>query len=140
MCAFNGIHPDFNSMIVSNLGSSSLKSKIERELVEKYGVAISSNDLEQIIQKGYFTHFGKKVKESINLIKTIKKDHLESIINFAKQHGYTFNQDKICFSGGGAMLLSNEIKSAFPNASIVINPQFANVKSFLEIIKVKYAS
>src|SRR5690625_1516059 len=140
MCAFNGIQPDFNSMVVSGLGSNALKAKIERELVEKFGVAISSNDLEQIIQKGYFTHFAKKIKGSAEIISKIKKDHLDSVINFAKQHGYTFNQDKIYFVGGGSMLLSNEIKTAFPNASIVINPQFANVKSFLEIIKVKYAS
>lgn len=140
MCIFNGIQPNFNSMIVSNLGSSSLKAKIERELVEKYGLPISLNDLEQIIQKGYFTHFGKKIEESKSLIRKIKNNHLDSIINFGKQHGYTFNQDKIYFVGGGSNLLSGEIKNAFPNASIVINPQFANVKSFLEIVKVKNAS
>lgn len=139
LCSFFGIQPDFNSMVVSNLGSSSLKAKIERELVEKYGLTISSNDLEQIIQKGYFIHFGKKIEESEELIKKIKTNHLDSIINFGKQHGYTFNQ-QVYFVGGGAELLSNEIKRAFPNASIVINPQFANVKSFLEIVKVKYAS
>lgn len=140
MCLFSGIQPDFNSMVVSNLGSSSLKAKIERQLVEKYGLTVSSNDLEQIIQKGHLTHFGEKVEESEEIIKKTKKNHLDSIINYAKQHGYTFNQDKVYFVGGGAMLLSNEIKSAFPNASIVINPQYANVRSFLEIVKVKYAS
>ncbi|WP_430789108.1 hypothetical protein VBD025_02800 [Virgibacillus flavescens] len=138
-CTFNGVQPDFNSMIVSNLGSSSLKAKIERELVEKYGMTVSSNDLEQIVQKGFFTHYGKKVEESEELIEKIKKNHLDSIINYAKQHGYTLNQDKIYFVGGGANLLSNEIKHTFRHACIVINPQFANVKSFLEILKVKYA-
>lgn len=139
-CIFNGVQPDFNSMTVSHLGINTLKARLEQELVQKYNQNVSANDLEQIIKKGYFSHMGKIDEESKVIIPKIKKAHLEQILSYAKQHDYTFNQDKIIFSGGGALLLQQEIQNSFPNATTVINPQFANVKSFLEIIKVKYSS
>lgn len=139
-CVFNGLQPDLNSMTVSHLGINTLKASLEQELVQKYNQNISANDLEQIIKKGYFSHMGKIDEESRGIIQKIKKAHLEQILSYAKQHDYTFNQDKIIFSGGGALLLQQEIQNSFPNATTVVNPQFANVKSFLEIIKVKYSS
>ncbi|MDM5250086.1 ParM/StbA family protein [Lysinibacillus sp. G4S2] len=139
-CIFNGIQPNFNSMTVSHLGINTLKARLEQELVQRYNKNVSANDLEQIIKKGYFSHMGKIDEESREIIQKIKAVHLEQILSYAKQHDYTFNQDKIIFSGGGALLLQQEIQNSFPNATTVINPQFANVKSFLEIIKVKYSS
>ncbi|MGG1289840.1 ParM/StbA family protein [Bacillus smithii] len=139
-CIFNGIQPEFNSMTVSPYGTNTLKATLEQELVQKFNMNVSASDLEQIIKKGYFSHMGKIYNNSRDLIEKIKKNHLEHILNYAKQHGYTFNQDKIFFSGGGALLLQKEIQDVFPNATTVINPQFANVKSFMEIIKVKYSS
>lgn len=138
-CIFNGLQPKFESMIVSHLGISTLKATLEQELVQKYNLNVSANDLEEFIKKGHFKHMGKINEESREIIEKIKNNHLEKILNYAKQHGYTFNQDRINFCGGGALLLQNEIHNNFPNANIVINPQFANVKSFLEILKVKYS-
>ena len=138
-CTFNGVQPDFNSMTVSHLGMNTLKSNLEQEFVQTYNSNISSNDLEQFIQRGYFTHLGVNDESSRNVISHLKENHFHQIINFAKQHNYTFNQDKIYFTGGGSLLLQKQIEVEFPQAIIVINPQFANVKSFLEIIKVKYA-
>jgi plasmid segregation protein ParM len=71
MCTFFGIQPDFNSMIVSNLGISSLKAKVEQELVERFGLTVSANDLQQIMKNGYFNHLGKKIVESEEIIKKI---------------------------------------------------------------------
>ncbi|USK60395.1 ParM/StbA family protein [Peribacillus asahii] len=138
-CVFNGIQPEFNSMTVSHFGINTLKSKLEQELVQTFNLNISANDLEQIIKNGYFSHMGKINEKSQEVIQKVKKNHLDYILNYAKQHDYTFNQDKIFFTGGGTLLLQEEIQNAFPNATTVINPQFSNVKSFLEIIKVKYS-
>lgn len=87
-----------------------------------------------------FIHFGKSLNESTKIIEKAKKNHLDSVINYTKQHGYTFNQDKIHFVSGGSLLLQKEIEDAFPNAIIETDPVFSNVKSFLQILKVKYAS
>lgn len=137
-CTFDGVHPDFNSMTLSHFGINVLKAKIEQELVQRYNRNVSANDLEQIIQRGYMNYMGKVIEESARVISHIKTQHFENIINYAKQHNYTFNQDIVYFVGGGSILLQKEIKELFPQAIIVVNPQFANVKSFLEILKVKY--
>lgn len=138
-CIFNGIQPDFSSMTVSHAGINVLKAKLEQALVQKYNRNVSATDLELIIQRGFISYMGQSEEDSKEIIAQIKQNHFEQIINYAKQHNYTFNQDFIYFVGGGALLLQKEIAEQFPNAKVVINPQFANVKSFLEILKVKYA-
>lgn len=137
-CIFDGVNPDFNSMTLSHFGINVLKAKLEQELVQRYNRNISANDLEKIIQRGYMSYMGKLIEESAEVISHIKIQHFNNIINYAKQHNYTFNQDAVYFVGGGSILFQNEIKKLLPQATIIVNPQFANVKSFLEILKVKY--
>lgn len=137
LCQFTGIQPNFDSMTVSNLGINMLKGKIGKILNEQYGIAVSANDLEQILHCGYLTHKGKVNLESKDLITNIKRDHFMQIIQFAQSRGYTFN-GKIHFCGGGSLTLSQFIKKEFPDSEIVINPQFANLRSFQKILEVKY--
>ncbi|MDV2581673.1 ParM/StbA family protein [Alkalibacillus haloalkaliphilus] len=138
LCQFNGLKPDFNSMIVSNLGISSLKSNLENAITERHGFSVSPNDLENILQDGFLMNEGQIVDKSEEMINSIKENHVDAIINYAKQHGYTFNNRKMSFVGGGSFLLRDQLIDRFPLAEIAINPQFANVKSFLSILKVKH--
>lgn len=137
-CTFNGINPIFDSMTVSNLGINVLKGKIGKLINERYGIAVTQNDLERILQYGYFSHAGKIYDESKDLIEQMKVQHFREIIEFAKSRDYTFNNVDIHFVGGGAYMLSDVIQKEFPNARIVVNPQFANVKSFLKILEIKH--
>ncbi|MFH5781512.1 ParM/StbA family protein [Heyndrickxia oleronia] len=135
---FDGINPIFDSMTVSNLGINILKGKIGKLINERFGVAVSSNDLERILQNGYFSHAGKIYDESKELIEQMKAQHFREIIEFAKSRDYTFNNVDIHFVGGGSYMLSDTIQKEFPHARIVVNPQFANLKSFLRILEVKH--
>lgn len=137
-CTFSGINPIFDSMTVSNLGINILKGKIGKLINERYGVAVTQNDLERILQNGYFSHAGKIYDESKDLIEQMKSQHFREIIEFAKSRDYTFNNVDMHIVGGGAYMLSDVIQKEFPNAQIVVNPQFANVKSFLKILEIKY--
>src|SRR5690625_1394775 len=136
-CDFNGLKPDFNSMSVSSLGTSLLKSQLGNAIADKYGISVSSNDLENILLDGNLIHEGHLIKGSKYLITEIKESHLLAIINRARKIGYTFNNRKVAFVGGGSVLLSDQIEKYFPMAHIVTNPQFANLKSFLSILRVK---
>ncbi|WP_431810620.1 hypothetical protein [Lysinibacillus capsici] len=136
-CQFSGLTPDFNSMIVANSGVNILKGKVGRAINEKFGIAVTPNDLELILQQGFLMHQGQILLESHDIIERIKQSHFDEIINFAKSRNYTFNNTSIQFCGGGSLLLKSIIEKQFPNANIVVNPQFANVKSFLQILKVK---
>ncbi|MDF1510667.1 ParM/StbA family protein [Robertmurraya sp. DFI.2.37] len=138
LCTFLGIQPNFDSMSVSNLGINVLKSKIGKAINERYGIAVSANDLEQILKNGYLSHRGKVNEDSKPLIEKIKRDFFLNIIQFAQSRGYTFNNAEIHYCGGGSLTLQSFIKEEFPNAKIVINPQFANVRSFLKILEVKH--
>lgn len=137
-CTFSGINPIFDSMTVSNLGINILKGKIGKLINERFGVAVTPNDLERILQNGYFSHAGKIYDESKELIEQMKAQHFREIIEFAKSRDYTFNNVNLDFVGGGSYMLSDTIQKEFPHARIVINPQFANVKSFLRILEIKH--
>lgn len=137
-CKFNGIQPELSSMVVNAMGINQLKSDIESELVRRYNVNVSANDLEKIIKDGYFMEMGQIHEESRKLIKKLKENHLDKLMNYSKKHGFTFNNANVQFVGGGSQLLSDEIREKFPNARIVANPQLANLRSFLQILKVKY--
>lgn len=139
-CIFRGLQPKVDSMIVSSFGINTLKANLEKELVQKFNLSISADDIERCLVRGYFSHMGQVIEESKVIIADVKKVHFEQILNYAKQQGYTFSEDEISICGGGALLLKEEIESVFPNAAIVSNPQYANVRSFLEIIKVKFSA
>ncbi|WP_016994700.1 ParM/StbA family protein [Lysinibacillus boronitolerans] len=136
-CIFDKMVPMMDSMVVSNHGISMLRGKIGRAINEKFGVAVTQSDLERILHSGYLMLEGKILAESHDMIERIKRSHFDEIINFAKSRNYTFNNTELCFCGGGSLLLRNIIEEKFPNAQIIVNPQFANVKSFLQILKVK---
>lgn len=136
LCTFTGTQPNFDSMNISNFGINILKGKIGKVLNEQLGIAVSANDLEQIMMVGFLTHRGKVNEESKTLISKIKKEHLEQIIQFAQSRGYTFN-GIVHFCGGGSLALKEYIEQEFPD-SIVINPQFANLRSFEKILEAKY--
>lgn len=139
LCQFKGIHPLVNTMTVSDLGINVLKGKIGKHINERYGLSVSSDDLEQVIRKGYFVNKGEIYEDSKVFIEEAKYDHVQQIIRFAKSRGYTFNMTDIYFVGGGALTLMRYIKQEFPRSIILDNPQYSNCLSSLKILEVKYA-
>ncbi|MEH7076213.1 ParM/StbA family protein [Neobacillus drentensis] len=137
LCSFKGIQPLFNTMTVSNQGINVLKGKVGKVINERFGLSVSADDLEQILQRGYLAHKGQIIEESKQFIEEIKREHLLQIIQFAQSREYTFNTDSIHFCGGGAYLLEKFIKEEFPFSNVMVNPQFANAKSFLKILEIK---
>ncbi|WP_047979727.1 ParM/StbA family protein [Ornithinibacillus contaminans] len=138
-CTFKGIQPLINTMVVSDLGINVLKGKIGQVINERYGMTVSSDDLEQVIRRGYFASNGEIYEDSMVIIEEMKLEHLQQIIQFAKSRGYTFNMSNIHFVGGGAITLRRYIKQEFPNALIMESPQYSNCLSFLKILEVKNA-
>ncbi|WP_327607852.1 ParM/StbA family protein [Virgibacillus tibetensis] len=136
-CTFKGIQPLINTMVVSDLGMNVLKGKIGKAISERYGMTVSSDDLEQVLRNGYFASRGEIYEDSKVMIEEMKLEHLQQIIQFAKSRGYTFNMNDIHFVGGGAITLRRYIKQEFPHALIMDNPQYSNCLSFLKILEIK---
>ncbi|MBW9234228.1 ParM/StbA family protein, partial [Leptospira santarosai] len=132
-CTFNGLAPVIDTMIANNSGINILKSRVGKYLSARFGISVSSDDLERIVQVGYLSKKGRIEVKSKEGIQLMKKIHFESIISFAKSNNYTFNNVDMVFVGGGSQILQDEIKSLFPEATIPVNPAFSNVNSFLNI-------
>ncbi|MGX9931505.1 ParM/StbA family protein [Virgibacillus salarius] len=138
-CQFKGIQPMVNTMISSDLGVKILLGKIGKAINERYGLSVSSDDLEQVLRSGYFASKGEIFEDSKVFIEELKYDHLQQIVQFAKSRGYTFNMSDIHFVGGGSITLRRYIKQLFSHAVIIDNPLYSNCLSFLKILEVKYA-
>jgi plasmid segregation protein ParM len=138
-CQFKGVQPMVNTMISSDLGINILKGKIGKAINERYGLSVSSDDLEHVLRCGYFASKGEIFEDSKVFIEELKYDHLQQIVQFAKSRGYTFNMSDIHFVGGGSITLRRYIKQLFSHAVIIDNPLYSNCLSFLKILEVKYA-
>lgn len=138
-CVFNDLVPQYEQMIINNLGVNILRSKITEKLSAEYGVYISDSDVDGIIKDGYLYINGEVQFKSKSLIQDLMKSHIQDIINYGKSRGLTlFNANgAVVFSGGGSLLLKHIIKELYPSAIIVDDAQFANVLSFLTILEVK---
>lgn len=138
-CVFNDLIPQYEQMIINNLGSNILRSKISEKLSSEYGVYISDSDIERIIKDGYLYVNGEIQVKSKNLIQNLMKNHIQDIVNYGKSRGLTlFNANgAVVFSGGGSLLLKHIIKELYPSAIIIDDAQFSNVLSFLTILEVK---
>jgi plasmid segregation protein ParM len=138
-CVFNDLVPQYEQMIINNLGVNILRSKITEKLSAEYGVYISDGDVDGIIKDGYLYINGEVQFKSKSLIQDLMKSHIQDIINYGKSRGLTlFNANgAVVFSGGGSLLLKHIIKELYPSAIIVDDAQFANVLSFLTILEVK---
>lgn len=138
-CVFNDLIPQYEQMIINNLGSNILRSKIAEKLSAEYGIYISDSDIDRIIKDGYLYINGQIQVKSKDLLLNIMKSHIEDIINYGKSRGLTlFNANgAVVFSGGGSILLKHIIKDLYPSAIIIDDAQFANVLSFLTILEVK---
>ena len=138
-CVFNDLVPQYEQMIINNLGSNILRSKISEKLSSEYGVYISDSDIDRIIKDGYLYVNGEIQVKSKNLIQNLMKNHIQDIVNYGKSRGLTlFNANgAVVFSGGGSILLKHIIKDLYPSAIIIDDAQFSNVLSFLTILEVK---
>ncbi len=138
-CVFNNIVPQYDQMVISNLGGNILRSKIAEMLSSQYGVYISDADVDEVIKDGYLYMNGEIQVKSKNLLRDLMKNHLQEIINYAKSRGLTlFNANgKVVFSGGGSLMLRDIINELYPSATISEDSQFANVLSFLTILEIK---
>jgi plasmid segregation protein ParM len=136
-CLFNDLVPKLDTMIMSNLGINILRSKIAERLTSKYGIAVSDEDVEQILKDGYLYAYGVKQKDSKEIVENLISAHVSEIFNYAKSRGITFNNTNVVFCGGGSILLKESILRQYPSASIENDSQFANVLSYKKIMEAK---
>ena len=67
------------------------------------------------------------------------KEHLNDIVNFAKQNELDiFNSNgKVVFAGGGSLLLKEVIQETYSYSKIATEAQFSNALAFYKILSIK---
>lgn len=130
--------PELDKMVVCNKGINILRSVLSEELSAKYGLIIDDGTSEDIL-KEKIIYINGIPKESKEFIDAIINNHLNEIINYSKSRGYNpFNSNSdVIFSGGGSILLSNNIKALYPTVYIENDGQFSNCLGFYNIGEIK---
>lgn len=133
-CCYNGVQYDLNSMVSLDKGISTLQNKIAEKLTEKFGIYINSDDALRVMKDQYLAIRGEKQEKSIEIIKSLTKEHVQEIFNQAIGRGISFNNREIIFVGGGSIVLRQLLQNEFPLATFEDDPQFSNCNSFIKIL------
>lgn len=111
-------------------GVSFLHESVKKDLENKYEIQISLNKIEEAIRNKFIKIYGEKIDISNIISKRITEFSHEIFAQVRSIWGSCSDLDQIIFSGGGAFFLQNFIKDFARNASIIDNPQFANVRGY----------
>lgn len=103
-------------------------SKIAQYLNTNYYTSFNSNDIFDLMRKGFFTADGQKV--NINVVDHIIKDHTNKIITDIKRDFDPGSVDNKFLIGGGTVEVGELVKLAFPGAIIEADAQNANAECF----------
>lgn len=136
---FNRLIPNYDRMLVSNLGVNILRSSIAEQLSSRYGISFTNDDAEQILRDKRVIVDGTEQEEGNEIISNAFEQHVKQIINFAKSHKISFANSEIIIIGGGSILLKKQLIKIFPNATFAPSDdaQFSNTLSFLKILEAK---
>lgn len=137
----NRLIPSFDKMLVSNLGINILRSAISEHLSSVYAISFTNDDAEQILRDRRVLIDGVEQKEAYEIIINAFEQHVKQIINYAKSRKISFANTEIVFTGGGSILLREQLSKHFPHATFIPSEdaQFANTLSFLKILEAKFS-
>ena len=105
-----------------------LYSAIAQDLNSKYYTKFEASNIQNIIERKYFTVDG--VKKGIQDIEEYIDNFVRKIAATIKRDFDTTNIDNFYLIGGGAISLESYIKKYFPSIEVEKDSQFTNVNSF----------
>lgn len=105
-----------------------LYSAIAQMLNSKYYTTFEASDIQNIIDRGYFTVKG--VKKGIAEIEEYLNNEVRKIASTITRDFDTTSIDNFYLIGGGAIALKDYIKKYFPAIEVEEHCQFTNVNSF----------
>jgi plasmid segregation protein ParM len=135
---FNNLIPMYDRMLTADLGVNILRSKIADKLSTHYGITVTDADVEAIYLDKYLVINGEKMEESKQIVEQLMGNHVKDILNYARSRKASFSNCEILFVGGGSLLLKDQISAEYSAAVIPLDPQLANVLSFLTILEAKH--
>lgn len=114
-----------------------LDSKITQWINSNYYTTFKTNEVYDLIKKGFFTAYGTKT--GVKVFEHIIEDHVFEVSTDIK-HDFDVNSvDNIFLIGGGAEILKDYLDKYINNIEIESNPQFTNATCFEVMGQMKWS-
>ncbi|MPN11161.1 hypothetical protein SDC9_158462 [bioreactor metagenome] len=81
---------------------------------------------------------GDNKKKSLEIIKEEKMSHVKAIYDSLKENHWAFDSMDLLLTGGGCLMLAEELKYYFPDAQFTEDPINDNAKGFYNVGKMFY--
>lgn len=122
-----------DACFTSKLGRRSIEKEIKEYAEQKYETTFSSAEIASFVDKGYVPDYqdAEAEDESRQFIRNIMSSHMDKIVKSCRNHGWNLRNMSLIFIGGTSEILKENIMMEFPQAVIVDNSAFANVRGFL---------
>jgi plasmid segregation protein ParM len=134
---FHNLNLQTPSMFTINQGMIILYNKLMKALNNEFSMNIQEYEIPSILKDGLSIN-GERRKCN-KLIDDILLAHCNSIKAECRKHNWNIETLDILVTGGGALVLDGYMQQVFPQAHIVDDPVFANVRGFYEIGRRYYA-
>ena len=134
---YDDMVPQPSSMFTTNQGSMDIEARIKRKLEALYKKALSTRDIEQIMEQGGIMYQSKRDPKSMIALEEIYQEYVEDIIKSIQQ-GFSLDLMDVVVTGGTSILVDGVIPKYIPHVQVVPETQWTNAKGFLEIVKVKF--
>lgn len=114
------------------MGIMKLYSKIANYINSQHDLALTEWDIENIVKEGLYLD-GKKVDIDFSFL---IREHIEEIMERLKLEYDLRTIRNILLTGGGSILLNRTIREQIPQATVLPNSQFSNVRGYANIGRV----
>ena len=134
---YDNLVPQPSSMMTTNQGSMDIEARVKRKFEALYKRALSTRDIEVILEQGGIKYQGKIQPESQKVLKEIYSKYMYDVVSGIKKEAPIDMMDTVT-TGGTSELVKDVIKEYIPHVQFVANTQFTNADGFLEVAKRKF--
>lgn len=135
---YDNLVPQPSSMFTLNHGYAEIETRLTNELNSTYGIALTSNDVQNVVRQGGVKVRGVIDPNSTQIIDGVIDQYMLKLIQEARKNNFNLDMMDIVFVGGTSLLVHDKIKQYLPHAIIIENAQWANVEGFYKVGAIKY--
>lgn len=116
-----------STCFTTNMGANVMLNDLRLHLNQEFKSNIQDWQMESVIQDGFIR---KDKEKSAAVLNSYLKKHINDIMTEALKRNWDVDNMEIIFTGGGSMLLKDQIKEVFTEAEISRNAVWDNVEGF----------
>lgn len=135
---YDNLIPQPSSMFTLNHGYTEIETRLVNELNSVYGVALKSEDIQNILKEGGVKIRGTFDIRSTEIIDGIIDQYVLKLVQETRKNNFNLDMMDVVFVGGTSLLVHDKIKQYVPHAIIMEDAQWSNVEGFYRVGELKY--